>query len=130
MKHSQTIGIAATVALIAICFMPWCFIISQNIVVSGINAKGTNFGRPGLMNIIFSIILIIFFLIPKIWAKRINVLIAALNIAWSLRNYLLITSCDGGECPEKKIGIFLLLILSTVILFMTFFPKIVLPQNE
>jgi hypothetical protein len=130
MKHSQTIGILASLAVIGVCFMPWCIIVSHNIIVSGIEAKGTDFGRPGLMNIVFSTLSILFFLTPKIWAKRINVLIAALNIAWSFRNYLVVTSCDGGECPEKKAGIFLLLILSAIILAMTFFPRIALPQDR
>ncbi len=130
MKYSQTIGLVACLALIGVCFMPWCFIASKDIIVTGLYAKGTNFGKPGLMNIIFSALLAILFIIPKIWAKRINMLVGALNIAWAFRSYLLLTSCDGGDCPEKKTGIFLMLILSAVILLMTFLPKIVLPEDE
>ena len=130
MKYSQTTGIIACFALISVCFMPWSVLISKNIIVSGISAKGTNFGSPGLANIVFCAAMIVFFFIKKIWAKRINILIAAINIAWAFRNYLLVTSCDGGECPQKKTGIFLLLILSFIILLMTFLPKISLPPKK
>lgn len=130
MKYSQTIGIIACLCLIAVCFMPWSVIVSKNIIVSGISAKGTNFGSPGLMNIFFSILLIVFFLIKKIWAKRINIIIGVLNIAWAFRNYLLVSTCDGGECQVIKIGFYLLLIFSLLILIMTFLPKISLPDKK
>ena len=124
MKHSQTIGIAASVALIAICFLPWSFIESQQITVTGFHAEGTNYGKPGLFNIIMSVINIAMFLIPAIWSKRTNVFIASFNLAWSVRNYLLLSSCMMGECPEKKPALFILVGLSVIILVMTLLPKI------
>ncbi len=130
MKYSQTIGLIACLALVAVCFMPWCFIASKDIVITGMDAKGTVFGKPGLMNIIFSALLAILFLIPKIWAKRTNIFIGALNLAWAFRSYLMLTACDGGDCPEKKAGIFLMFALSAVILLMAFLPKIALPEDD
>jgi len=62
-------------------------------------------------------------LIPKIWAKRINIFIAAINLALAIKNYILFTMCREGICPEKKAGIYLLLLVSIFLLAMTFFPK-------
>jgi hypothetical protein len=124
MKHSQLIGIIAVLALIGICFMPWTFIASKNIIVTGFSAEGTSFGKPGYLNVILSSVCLILFIIPKIWAKRTNVFIAAINLAWAFRNYLLLSSCLLGECPEKKAGLYLLLLAAIVIQAMALLPKI------
>ncbi len=130
MKYSQLLGIIAALTIIAICYMPWVFIASNNIVVTGLDAGLTDFGRPGLMNIFLACVSVVFFAIPKIWAKRANVFIATLNFAWSIRNFILLTTCQAGECPEKQAGLYLLLIAAFTMLLMTFFPKIALPPEE
>ena len=131
MKHSQLIGIVAVLALVAVCFMPWTFIASKQITVTGFNASGTSFGKPGYLNVVLSLVCLAFFVIPKIWAKRTNVFIAAINLAWALRNYLLLTSCIVGECPEKKAGLYLLMLTSIIIQVMTLLPKMdVAPEKK
>jgi uncharacterized membrane protein YuzA (DUF378 family) len=130
MKYSQYVGFAASLALIAVCYLPWIYIASKNIIVTGMNAPGTNFGRPGLMNIILNLVIALLFLLPFIPAKRVNVLLAALNLGWSIRNFLLLTTCIAGECPEKREGIYLLLTLAAVIQLMTFFPKINMKEER
>lgn len=107
-----------------ICFMPWVIIPSKDLVITGMNAKGTDFGTPGKVNIFFSVIMAVFFALPKIWAKRTNVFLGALNFAWSIRNYLILTTCMMGICPEKQIALFSLVGASAISLLMTFFPKI------
>ncbi len=124
MKYSQLLGIIATIILVGICYLPWSFISEKNIIVTGMSAPGTMFGKPGLMHIVLAAPLIILFIIPKIWAKRINVFISAINLAWSIRNYILLTTCFMGECPEKRYALFLELLLCSFILVMTFFPKV------
>jgi hypothetical protein len=93
MKHSQLIGIVAVLALIGICFMPWTVIASKQIIVTGFASEGTNFGKPGYLNVVFSSLCLLFFALPKIWAKRTNVFIAAINLAWAFRNYIVLSSC-------------------------------------
>lgn len=128
MRYSQTIGLIAALLMIGLCFLPWSFIASKQLVVTGIEATGTNFGKPGLFNIILCTVMGVFFLVPRIWAKRTNVFIAAFNLAWSFRNYLLVSSCMMGECPEKKPAIFLLLALALLAQLMALFPKIALKK--
>lgn len=122
MKYSNYIGIIAALAIVAVCFMPWVYIPFIQTTVTGMSADKTNLGRPGLMNIILCIVAVALFIIPQIWAKRINIFMSIFNLAWSVRNFLLITQCELGECPEKKSGIYLLLFLSAVLLLMTFLP--------
>lgn len=123
MKYSQQIGIVAAIGLITCCFLPWVFIPSHNITISGMNSN-TNYGKPGLLNIIFSTISIILFAISKIWAKRANLFIGTLNLAWSIKNLIVLSSCSMGDCPEKHISIYLQLILAIVMFVMILFPKI------
>jgi len=122
MKYSNYIGIIAAFAVIIVCFMPWVYIPSIQTTITGMRADKTNFGHPGLMNIIFCIVAIALFIIPRVWAKRFNLFAGTFNLAWSFRNFLLITQCELGECPEKQAGIYLLLAFSAVLLLMTFVP--------
>ncbi len=129
MKYSQTIGIIACLILVALCFFPWSFIASQQITVSGFHAEGTSFGKPGLFTAVLSAVMLLFFSLNTIWAKRSNVFIAAFNLAWSVRNYLLLSSCMMGECPEKKPALYAVFFVSLLIQFMTFLPKINVKQQ-
>jgi hypothetical protein len=130
MKHSQTIGIIAALAIIAVCFMPWVILPVRQQTITGMDATGTDFGKPGLLNIVISGAATLFFLVPRIWAKRTNVFLAAVNLAWSVRNYLLVSTCLMGECPRKQPALFLLLFFALVVQLMSFLPKIPLPQKK
>jgi hypothetical protein len=123
MKYSNHIGVVVALALIAVCFIPWVYIQTPRIVITGINAEQTNFGRPGLVNLILSLIAIVLFIIPRIWAVRANIFVVAFNLSWASRNYLIITQCELGECPEKRLGIYLLMVLSGILFLMTLVPR-------
>jgi hypothetical protein len=124
MKYSQLLGFIAVILLAGICYLPWSFIAEGNILVTGMSAPGTVYGKPGLMHLVLGVLLILFFLIPKIWAKRTNVFIAAINLAWSIRNYILLSTCYMGECPRIKAGLFLAILLCAFILVMSFLPDL------
>jgi len=124
------IGLVAVILLIVSCFIPWVFIPSKNIIVSGVDSTGTNFGKPGYTHFVLSVFFIIFHFIPKLWAKRINLLIVALNIAWAIRNYFIISMCREGECPEKQIGLWLVLLASVLMLVAALFPDVQLKEEK
>ena len=130
MKYSQQIGIVAVLALAVVAFIPWVYIPTVQITVTGLKAEGTDFGKPALLGLMFGAVSIILFLLPKIGAKRTNVLLGAINFSWAIRNYILVTACHAGECPEKKAGIFLQLFFTLVILAMALLPKIALPEKK
>ena len=125
MKYSKWIGILAAAVVILSCYLPWIVVPSAHLEIAGMYASGKqNFGRPGLMNLLVTAVAIVMFLIPFIWAKRTNIFVCALNIAWSLRNYILLGKCYIGDCPILKPGIYLLLAASAVMLLMSFLPQI------
>jgi hypothetical protein len=130
MKYSQLLGCIAIIILAGVCYLPWSYIGEKNTIITGMSAPGTVYGKPGLMHFVLGFILILFFLIPKIWAKRINVFIGAINLAWSIRNYILLSTCYMGECPQLKYGIFLEILLAFLILIMTFLPDLRRLENK
>lgn len=130
MRYMKWIGLLAVIILIGSCFVPWVIIHSKNITVTGIDSTGTNFGKPGYTHFVLSIFFVIFHFIPKLWAKRWNLLVVALNIAWAIRNYFIISMCREGECPDKQVGLWLVLIASTLMLLSALFPDIELKEEN
>ena len=124
MKYTQTIGIIAALVVLICSFLPWSIVVSEQITISGFDTKGTRFGKPGLFLNFFTIIAIVLFLIPAIWAKRTNIFIGAIVFTWSLRNYILVSTCLMGECPVKQPALYALVIASGVVMLMTLLPKL------
>lgn len=124
------IGLLAVILLVVSCFLPWVIITSQNIIVTGVDSTGTNFGKPGYAHFVLGFFFIIFHLILKLWAKRINLLIVALNLGWAVRNYFIISMCREGECPEKQTGLWLVLTASVLMLIAALLPDIQLKEEK
>ena len=129
MKYSNVIGVFCALLLIVCCFIPWVYIESINTTFTGLKTEPASYGKPGILHIAFSTMAIAFFLIPTIWAKRTNLFVGAFNFAWAIRNYLLLTHCDFGECPQKRFGIFAIMLLSIIMLVMTTLPKVQLKNT-
>jgi hypothetical protein len=130
------IGLLAALALIIACFFPWVFIesthgiLGKNITVTGTHSDGTSFGKPGYFHFVLAALYLVFHFTPRVWAKRINLLVATLNIGWAVRNYFVISACSGGECPEKKAALYVVLISSLVMLIAALLPKIKLTEKS
>ena len=124
MKYSQQIGGVLALLIILTCFFPWSYIPSLDIVISGMQTTGTKFGKPGILHIFFSSVAFILFLIPRVWSKRTNIFVAAINLAWALKNFMLYSMCSAGDCQEKRFGIYLLLLFSLLMMIMVLLPKI------
>ncbi len=129
MKIFKWISLAAAVTMIIACFMQWIVVESKGIVVTGVHAEATEFGKPGYMHLLLTGIYLIFLFTPRIWAKRWNLAVVALNLGWALRNYFLITVCRGGECPTKQAGMYLVMISAVIMLVGALFPDIKLEDE-
>ena len=123
MRYSSWLGIAAVLLLVIACFMPWVSISSKQLVISGIDASGTRYGKPGYLHLLLGFFYLIFTLIPAVWAKRFNLLVVAFNLAWTLRNFLILSLCRGGECPQRLTGLYLVALAGVLMLIAALFPK-------
>ncbi len=131
MRYSNYIGILAGLLMLVAATFPWIHIVSINATVSGFgSATVTKFGMPVLMNIIMLVLNVFFFLIPRLWAKRINPFIASIGFAWSLRNLLLLSTCRNGECPERFIWLYIYFVAALIVLIMTLVPEIKIKSDN
>lgn len=124
------IGLLAAITLAISCFMVWVTIDSKNLELSGINTSGTSFGKPGYFHFVLAAIFLTCTFIPRVWAKRLNLLITALNIGWAIRNFFIIAGCSGGECPVREAGIWIMLLSSVLMLITAVFPDMKLPAEK
>ena len=129
MKYSQWIGIAAALLLITSCFLPWTFYPDLNQNFTGFFSANNDYGKPGKVFVSFAVVAIVFYYLPKVWAKRWNLFIGALTGAWALRCFILYSGCYKAICPEKKIGLWLMVLASAIMLVMTFLPDMGVKQS-
>jgi hypothetical protein len=130
MKYSQWIGIAATLLLIGACFLPWAYFPDLDKSFTGFFSEQNRYGRPGKVIIVLGAVMIFFFLLPRVWAKRSNIFVAAVTFAWGIKSYILYTACYRGICPDKKAGIFLVLASSVVVLAAALLPDLPVRQDQ
>jgi hypothetical protein len=122
MKYSQWIGIAAAIVLVIACFLPWTFHPDLNKNFTGFFSEDNDYGKPGKVFTVFAIIASILFLIPRVWAKRWNLLIGALTVAFAIKSFIVFSGCYRGICPTKLAGLWVMLLSSVALLVMTLLP--------
>nr|WP_294906926.1 hypothetical protein [uncultured Lacibacter sp.] len=123
MRYSNYIGIAAGLLMILVGTFTWSHIPSINANVTGFGSETfSKFGKPVLMNVILFSVAAVLFLIPKLWAKKANPFVGAINFAWALRNLVLLSTCQGGECPQTTAWLYVYFGLAFIMLVMTVLP--------
>lgn len=130
MKYSQWIGVVAALVLIGACWLPWAYYPDLNKSFTGFFSQLNRYGKPGKVLVFFSILSILLFLIPKVWAKRANLLVAGITIAWAIKCYISYSGCYEGICPQKLAGLWIMLGASVVVLIMTFLPDLSVKEDQ
>jgi hypothetical protein len=130
MKYSNRIGILAAFFLIIACFLPWAFYPDLDKTFTGFFSEKNFYGRPGKLLTLFALFSVILFIIPRIWAKRLNILITVLTLSFAVKSYLLFTACYQGICPLKKPGIFIILITPLIMLLCAVLPDLKLKAEN
>ena len=115
MKYSKWIGMATCLVLIAVCFMPWTYHADVQKNFTGFFSEKDAYGKPGKFIVFFCLASFALILAQKVWAQRVLLFVAGTLLAYSIKTYILYTSCYNAYCPEKKAGIFLLLACSVII---------------
>jgi hypothetical protein len=129
-------GMAACVVLIVSCFLPWTYYSDSNIAneaertFTGFFSYQYKYGKPGKFLVFFAVIILLFMILPKIWAKRTNLFLSAFTLAYAIKSYILFTSCYNAYCPEKKAGLFIMLFSTIVMLIACVFPDMKIKDNN
>jgi hypothetical protein len=130
MKYFKWVGICSALVTIVGCYLPWIEIVSIPKTVTGLDPAGTNFGSPGKVQIFFDVLAIILFMIPRIWARRTNLFLAAFAISWAFRNIIIYSRCEMGECPQRGLGIWMVMIGSVLVLVSAIFQDLRLKPDS
>lgn len=122
MKYYKQIGLLAAAFLIISCFMPWTYYADLNKNFTGFFSEKNNYGKPGMFFSFIGAASFVLVYLNKIWAKRTHIFLSALNIGYLIKTYILYTSCYNAYCPEKKYGLYVLIISCIALLIASIFP--------
>ena len=129
MKYSQWIGIAAAIILVLAGFLPWTYHPDLNKNFTGFFSENKVYGKPGMVFVVMSVVTITFFAIQRIWAKRWNMFICAIVLSYAIRSFIVYSGCYKGICPDKKAGLWIMLLSAILMMAMSLFPDMKLKQE-
>ena len=129
-RYLHWIGLAACITLIVSCFLPWVYYADLNQSFTGFYSYKNEYGKPGKFLMIFAAISFLFMLLPKVWAKRANLLITPLTLAYAIKSFILFGSCYNNYCPEKLFGLYLMLGSAVVMLVAAVFPNVRVAEKK
>ena len=115
MSRTAIIGILGAVVVIICAFLPWSAVPERNLVFTGVNGVGSNYGEPGKLNIFLSVFAMILFVLRNKWVAIVNLFISGFLAAWTTRNLLLYSRCELGQCPTVGIALYISLIAALVV---------------
>lgn len=123
MSRTAIIGILAALVVIICAFFPWSTIETRQLVFTGLNGKGSNYGEPGKMNIFLSVAAILLFLLRNRWLSIANLFVSGFLAAWTFRNLMLYSRCEIGQCPTTGIALYLSFIAALIVFGCVLFTK-------
>lgn len=126
----QWIGLLACVLLLVACFMPWAYYADIRETFTGFYSYKNEYGRPGKFLSFTAIAGFILMYLPKVWAKRVNLFLCAIALGYAIKTYILFTSCYNAYCPEKKAGIYLMLICTVLMMLAAIFPDLKMRNKQ
>lgn len=122
MRYSQWIGVLASILIMVSCFLPWTYHPDLNKTFTGFFSENNAYGKPGRALIFLASFALLCFIIPRVWAKRLNLFVSALLVAYATRSFMVFSGCYRGICPYKEEGIWLMVISAATILIMAVLP--------
>lgn len=130
MKYYKWIGWCASALLIISCFIPWTYYADLNKNFTGFFSEKNIYGKPAMFFIFFAVASILLIYFDKVWAKRTHIFLAALNVGYLIKTYILFTSCYNAYCPEKKFGLYLLIFSSMALMIVSILPDMKLVSSQ
>jgi hypothetical protein len=121
-RYSRWIALGAFLLLTAACFMPWTYHGDIQKTFTGFFSEKNIYGKPAKFLLIAGGLSALFAFIPRLWLKRTALFLSGLNVAYAIKTYLMYGACYQGYCPEKKVGLFVMLVSTIILLVAAMFP--------
>ncbi len=116
MNWQKWVGVAACTVLIISCFTHWAYYPDIQKYFTGFDTKvffrgkmQNYYGRPGILLNFFATLCLVLHLLPKLWAKRANLLLTALCAAYAIKSYFMFSAAYTGFIPVVDAGLWLML---------------------
>jgi hypothetical protein len=122
-RYSPWLATAAFAALALACVLPWTWYADLLSNFDGFHSERNIYGRPGKFLLILGAFTAIASWVPKVWAKRAALFASAVNAAYAIKTYIIFSGCYLGSCPDRKPGIYLMLLSVGLLLWVSLFPK-------
>lgn len=122
-NYSRWISLSALALLAIACTMNWAYYPDLEKHFTGFFSEGNRYGKPAyLLLTLGSLSTLMAFLMPT-WAKFTGLLAAGLNLAYAIKTIFSFGMCYVAICPEKKAGIWLMLLSAALLLLASMFPR-------
>ena len=121
-KYSKWIGLAGFGLLMLACFLPWTYHADIDKTFTGFFSEKNMYGKPGKFLLILAGISVASSFANLVWMKRVGLFLSAINVAYAVKTFLVFGSCYLGYCPEKKTGLWLMIISSFIVFIASLFP--------
>jgi len=103
--------------------MPWTYHADIQKTFTGFYTENNIYGKPAKFLLIAGGLSTLFAFISRLWLKRSALFLSGLNLAYAIKTFLMFGACYMGYCPEKKAGLFVMLISIILLLFSAIFPS-------
>jgi len=130
MKYYKPIGFLACLLLAVSCFLPWAYYPDLHKSFTGFFSEQNIYGKPGKVFVFLAVCSVVLIFFDKIWAKRTLIFLAAINIGYLLKTYVLFTSCYSTFCPQKQYGLYLLIAGCVLLMIVSIFPDLKLEVKD
>lgn len=129
MKYYKVWGLFACALVVVSCFLPWTFYPDLGKSFTGFFSEDNIYGKPGKVFIFLVAISAVLILIQRVWAKRVLLFVAAINLAFLIKTYVLYTSCYSALCPVKQYGLYLLIVGTILLMLASVLPDMVVRKK-
>lgn len=123
------IGLAACIMLVVSCFLPWTYYPNDPFMkeeaqrtFTGFYTFGNYYGKPGKFLTLIAGISLLLKILPRVWAKRTDLFVTAVGIAYSARIYVEYTGSYTGITPQVKYGLVIMLVSIFTVFIASLFP--------
>lgn len=122
-NYSPWVTVLTFILLIICCNIPWAYYPDLGKSFTGLITEKNVYGKPGKFILAIGAMNVICGFIPKLFFKRLNIFISAFNLAYAIKTFIIFAACYHGICPEKKAGLYLILVLTSMMMILSLFPK-------
>jgi hypothetical protein len=129
-RYSKWVTLFGALLMITACYLPWAFYPDLNKSFTGFFSENNIYGKPAKLLIIFAVFNVLAQFLNSVFLKRVNLLLMALGFAYAIKSYIVYAECYKGYCPQKQVGLYLMVLASAILLITSVLPSGTLKEDS